>query len=445
MITIISFIIVLGILVFLHEFGHFIVAKLLGIRVEKFSLGFGPKIFGFRKGDTEYLISLLPLGGYVKLSGENPEEGLKNEPFEFASRSVGDRAKVVVAGPLMNILLAVVLIPVVFMIGTQVPRYLKQKAVLGWVEPGSPGEKAGLKRGDEIVRINGTPVSKWTDLENFILTNPSSTLNVSFLRDGSERKRVLTPLANENYGTGYAGLLCQIDPVVASVTLNYPAEKAGLKAGDRIISINGQPIIHWNQISELIQKNGDREIKLVVQRDGKIVSFSLIPKLESINGKTKPFIGIAPSVEMVTEKYGFFDALKKGIQKLYEVTGLTFYTLKSLIRGKISVKTLGGPIMIAQITGQAAKAGIANLLFFMAFLSLNLAILNLLPIPVLDGGHLLFFLIEGLRGKPLGFKKMEIAQQIGLAILILLMLIVTYNDLQRVLPWKLQDFFRGGK
>ena len=445
MITIISFIIVLGILVFLHEFGHFIVAKLLGIRVEKFSLGFGLKVFGFRKGDTEYLISLLPLGGYVKLSGENPEEGLKNEPFEFASRSVGDRAKVVVAGPLMNILLAVVLIPVVFMIGTQVPRYLKQKPVLGWVEPGSPGEKAGLKRGDEIVRINSTSVSKWTDLENFILTNPSSTLKVSFLRDGSERESVLTPLANENYGTGYAGLLYQIDPVVASVTLNYPAEKAGLRAGDRIISINGQPIIHWNQISELIQKNGGKEIELVVRREGKMASFSLIPKLESINGKTKPFIGIAPFVEMVTEKYGFFDALKKGIQKLYEVTGLTFYTLKSLITRKISVKTLGGPIMIAQITGQAAKAGIANLLFFMAFLSLNLAILNLLPIPVLDGGHLLFFLIEGLRGKPLGFKKMEIAQQIGLAILILLMLIVTYNDLQRVLPWKLQDFFRGGK
>lgn len=441
MITIISFIIVLGVLVFIHEFGHFIVAKWLGVRVEKFSLGFGPRLWGFKKKETEYLISLLPLGGYVKLAGENPEEAVNNDPSEFASRSVGDRVKIVVAGPLMNLLLAVILVPIVFMIGTQVPSYLKQKPVIGWVELDTPAAKAGFKRGDHIVRINGSPISTWGELENFIMTNPGSNVNVSFLRDGVFMENVLTPLTNKAYGTGYAGLVYQIDPIISGLTPYYPAEAAGLKPGDRIISINGEPVNHWNQISQLIQKNKEKEISVMIRRGEKGLIFSITPTFQEINGVRKPFIGISPALEMVLEKYGFFEALKKGTQKIYEVTGLTFYTLKSLITRKISVKMLGGPIMIAQITGQAAKSGIANFLFFMGFLSLNLAILNLLPIPVLDGGHVLFFLIEFIRGKPLGVKKMEIAQQIGLAILILLMVVVTYNDLQRIFPWNLEKFF----
>jgi regulator of sigma E protease len=443
MITIIAFIIVLGILIFIHELGHFMVAKWVGVRVEKFSLGFGPKILGFKRKGTEYLIALLPLGGYVKLAGESPEEELKNDPSEFASRSVGDRAGIVIAGPIMNLALSLLLFPLVFMIGTEVPSHLKQTPVLGYVEVDSPAMEAGLQAGDTIVRIDGAAISTWGELDNIIMTSPGNSMTVSFLRDGAFMQKTLTPRTNEAYGIGYAGLVYQIEPAIGGLTPGYPAEAAGMKLGDRIVAIQGEPVQHWNQIPQLIKQYKDEEIAFTVQRGEQKRTFLLKPKLDEINGKTRPFIGISPLTETVIEQYGFFESVKKGSLKFGEMTVMTFYVLKQLVTWKLSVKTLGGPIMIAQITGQAAKSGISNLLLFMAFLSLNLGILNLLPIPVLDGGHILFLLIEFLRGKPLGVKKMEIAQQVGLVLLILLMIVVTYNDIQRVLPWNIGDFFSG--
>jgi len=440
MTTIVAFLIVLGILIFIHEFGHFMVAKWLGVRVEKFSLGFGPKLLGFKRKETEYLISLLPLGGYVKLKGENPDEELTNDPSEFASRSVADRVKIVIAGPLMNLVLAFVLFPIVFMIGTQVPTYIKQPPVIAWIEPGSSATEAGFERGDHVVRIDGVTIENWGELDSVIMINPDNSLMVSFLRDGVFMEKVLTPRTNESYGTGYAGLVYQMDPIISGITLNYPAETAGLKLGDRILSINGVPINHWKQIPQLIQKYKEEEIEFIIQRGEEKLSFSIKPRLEEINGKIRPFIGISPSMEMVIERYGFFGSLKKGTQKIWELTGMTFCALKKLVTRKLSLKTLGGPIMIAQVAGQAARSGISNFLFFMAYLSLALGILNLFPIPVLDGGHILFFLIELIRGKPLGVKKMEVAQQIGTAVLILLMAVVTYNDIQRILPRNIENF-----
>lgn len=443
MITVGAFIVVLGVLIFIHELGHFMVAKWVGVRVEKFSLGFGPKVLGFKRKETEYLISLLPLGGYVKLAGENPEEELKKEPSEFASRSVGDRARIVIAGPAMNLALALLLFPVVFMIGTEIPRYLKQPPVLGYVEADSPAMEAGFKPGDTIVRIEGAAITTWGEVDNIIITSPGTSMTVSFLRNGAFMQTILTPRTNEAYGTGYAGLVYQMEPVIGGLTPGYPAEAAGLKRGDRIVSIEGVPVEHWNRISQLIAEHGNKQIALTIQREEQRHTFLIEPTFEEVNGKTRPFIGISPLMETVIEQYGVFESLKKGTLKFAEMTVMTFYVLKRLVTRKLSVKTLGGPIMIAQITGQAAKSGISNLLLFMAFLSLNLGILNLLPIPVLDGGHIAFLLIEFFRGKPLGVKKMEIAQQIGLAILILLMIVVTYNDLQRILPWDIGDFFSG--
>jgi len=443
MITIIAFIIVLGILVFIHELGHFMVAKWVGVRVEKFSLGFGPKLLGFKRKETEYLISLLPLGGYVKLAGENPEEELQNDPSEFASHSVADRAQIIIAGPIMNLILSFLLFPLVFMIGTEIPSHLKHSPVLGWVEADSPAMEAGFKPGDTIVRIDGEAIKNWGQLDTITMTSPGNSLTVSFLRDGAFMETVLTPRTNEAYGTGYAGLVYQLDPAIGGLNPGYPAETAGLKLGDRIVSIQGMPVQHWNQIPELIKQYRDEEIEFTIQRGEAKHAFLIKPKLEESNGKTRPLIGISPLMETVIEQYGFFESLKKGSLKFGEMTVMTLYVLKRLVTRKLPVKTLGGPIMIAQITGQAAKSGISNFLLFMAFLSLNLGILNLLPIPVLDGGHLLFLLIEFLRGKPLGVKKMEIAQQIGMVLLILLMIVVTYNDLQRILPWNIGDFFSG--
>lgn len=438
---IVSFVLVLGVLVFIHEFGHFIVAKRLGVRVEKFSLGFGPKLWGFRKRETEYLVSLLPLGGYVKLAGENPEEARGHDPREFSSRSPADRAKIVLAGPIMNLVLGFVLFPLVFMIGTEIPKYFKDPPVIGWVEGDSPASRAGFLPGDQVQEVDGTPVANWERLKSLIVINPTRSITVLFSRNGEVMKKALTPMADEASGAGYAGFVPPIAPVVSGVIPGSPAEQAGLKAGDLMCALNDVPLTHWFQIPELIQQNGEKPVRLVIQRGGQQLSFSLQPRMEKSNGSQRPLIGIAlPSLEVVIERYGPLESLKRGTLKALEMTGMTFVALKRLVTGELPVKTLGGPIMIAQITGEAAKAGVSKLLFLMAFLSLNLAILNLLPIPVLDGGHVLFLGIEWLRGKPMGVKKMEIAQQIGLAMLIILMVVATYNDLLRTLPWNIKDF-----
>ena len=204
--------------------------------------------------------------------------------------------------------------------------------------------------------------------------------------------------------------------------------------GDRILAIQGEPVSHWNQISLLIKKHYGDEIEFAIQRGEETRFLFITPKMVDMNGEPRPLIGVTLVNDTIIEKYGFFESSIKGAQKVFEVTGLTFYVLKKLVTLQLSMKALGGPVMIAQATGQAAQSGAANLLFFVAFLSINLAIVNIFPIPILDGGHLLFLFIEFLRGKPLGLKKMEVAQQVGLALLILLMVIVTYNDIQRLLP-----------
>lgn len=438
--VIVSFVLVLGVLVFIHEFGHFIVAKRLGVRVDKFSLGFGPKLWGFRKKETEYLISMLPLGGYVKLAGENPEDAHGNDPREFSSRSPVDRAKIVLAGPIMNLVLGFMLFPVVFLIGTEIPKYFKDPPVIGWVEKGSAASRAGFLPGDKVLEVDGTPVENWERLKNLIVINPTRPITVSVSRNGTLMRKDLTPSADETSGAGDAGFYPPIAPVVGGVIPDSPAAQAGLKTGDLLLALNEVPLIHWFQLPELIQQNGEKPVRVLVQRGAERLSFSLQPRMEKSNGTERPLIGIGmPSMEVVIEKYGLVESLKRGTLKALEMTGMTFIALKRLVVGELPVKTLGGPIMIAQITGEAAKAGGSKLLFLMAFLSLNLAILNLLPIPVLDGGHVLFLGIEWLRGKPMGVRKMEIAQQVGLALLVILMAVATYNDLVRTLPWNIKD------
>ncbi|MCX8012013.1 MAG: RIP metalloprotease RseP, partial [Desulfobacterota bacterium] len=388
MVTVISFLILIGILVFIHEFGHFIVAKLIGVKVEKFSLGFGPKLVGFKGGKdkTEYLISLLPLGGYVKLKGENPDEALNNDPSEFTSRKVSDRFKIVIAGSMMNIVLAFLLFPIVFMIGVEVPKYLKEKPIIGWIEESSPAAKAGFKIGDQIDQIAGIKVHNWDELQQVVLSKADKNLKVLAVRDGIIIEKMITPLNDEGFGAGYVGWGHYWEPIIGGLTPEYPAEKAGLQPGDKILAINSIPITHWNQVPQLIQKNKGKEIKFEVKRGEYVLSFLVKPELQVINGEKRPFVGIIPKIPTLVEKYGVFKSIQKGVQKAGEMTWLTLKMLKDLVTFNLSVKALGGPIMIAKLSGQAAKSGISDFLAFMAFLSLSLGIINLFPIPVLDGG-----------------------------------------------------------
>ena len=437
MTTLISFLVVLGILVFIHELGHFIIAKLSGVGVLKFSLGFGPKIIGIKRGETEYLISALPLGGYVKMVGEATDEEVKPEDNEksFANKPVVKRAAIVIAGPIMNLVLAFALLPLIYLIGIQIPAYLDKEPIVGYVVKGENADKAGLQKGDVIHSIDGKHIKNWEDLNSVIISNPNKPLNLNIKRNAEFQEITLTPEASSQTGGGMSGFFPPMSPTVGGLIKGLPAEKAGLKIGDTILSVDGVKIDHWVELQQAIQNNKSG-VKSAEER-----LFQITRGNETFEVRIKPqwneegmvyAIGISPLQETIIRRYGPAGAVVEGVKKMGELTMLTFVIIKKLFVGEISIKTLGGPLMIAQVAGQAAESGLTALLSLMAFLSLQLGILNLLPIPVLDGGFLLFFGIEALRGKPLSDKVMTIAQNVGMGLLVLLMVFVTYNDVMRL-------------
>ena len=449
MTTLISFLIVLGVLIFIHELGHFVVAKLSGVGVLKFSLGFGPKIFGIKRGETEYLISALPLGGYVKMVGESPDEEVTPEDNEksFTNKSVSKKAAIVVAGPIMNLALAFALLPLIYLIGIQVPAYLEKEAVVGYVVKDEVADKAGLKNGDIITSIDGKQIKNWEELSTIIISNPNKSLKFNIKRGEELKEITIKPEASSQTGGGIVGFLPPMSPTVGGLNKGFPAEKAGLKIGDTILAVDKIKIGHWIELQQAIQKTesesqsalggvkgsgvkNEEERVFQIKRGNETFELRIRPQW---NDDIKAYaIGISPLQESVTRRYGPVGAVIEGTKKMGELTMLTFVIIKKLFVGEISIKTLGGPLMIAQVAGQAAETGLTAFLSLMAFLSLQLGILNLLPIPVLDGGFLAFFGIEALRGKPLIEKAMAIAQQIGIGLLVLLMVFVTYNDVMRL-------------
>ncbi len=430
MTTVVSFIIVLGILIFIHELGHFLVAKYSGVGVERFSLGFGPRLFGIKVGETDYCISLIPFGGYVKMVGEAPDEEVSSQlkPKSFTHKPLRVRTSIVASGPLMNIALALILFPVLFMMGIKVPSYVDGPPVVGYVEEGEPAERAGLRPGDLIVAVDHKPISTWEELTKSIALSPEKSVTLLVRRNGREFTASITPTTSRE-GIGVAGLYPPMRPVIGGVTPGFPAERAGLRPGDLIVAIDGKPVFHWVELQKTIKKSPE-ERTLLIERDGRRFSVKLKPRY---NEELQIYlIGVTRLEEFVTKSYGFFESIRMGLVKAWELTVLLFVIIKGLVTGVYSIKTLGGPIMIAQVAGRAAESGLADLISIIAFLSLQLGIINLLPIPVLDGGYLLFFAIEWIRGRPLSEHFLSIANQIGMALLLALMVFVTWNDLVRI-------------
>jgi regulator of sigma E protease len=415
---------VIGILVFVHEFGHFIMAKRAGVRVEKFSLGMGPKLFGYKKGDTEYIISALPLGGYVKMAGENPDEEPTGAPDEFQSKTVWQRAKIAATGPLTNILLAFLVMPLVFMVGT----YSEGPAKVGYVESGSPAERAGFMAGDVIEKINGRSINDWTKALSLIAVNPDTDVIVTIDRRGERKTFTLRPQTATELKIGMSGLIPDMPAEIGRLKPGFPAEKAGIQLNDKIIAVNGTTIYHWNQFSSLVRESKGKKLSIAIERAGKRTEIDVTPQEDS----GRYVIGVEPIVKLVFKKYGFLESLRLGFDKTIESVDLTLITLKKLLTFNLSIKTLGGPVMIAQMSGQAAAAGLSSFLSLLAIISISLGILNLLPIPVLDGGLILFLIIEAIRKKPLSRRVMEVSQSIGAAVLITLIAVVSYNDVMRM-------------
>lgn len=346
LLSLIYFLAVLSALVLAHEFGHFITAKKLGVRVERFSLGFGPKLASMTKNDTEYCISAIPLGGYVKMSGDEPSDHLEGKPYEYLSRSVGDRFKIIFAGPLLNYILAFLIFSVIFMFGS-----------------------------------------------------PTLTTEVG-------------------------GLL-----------KDYPAQSAGIIAGDKILSVDGKPVKFWEEMTAIIHNHVEGNIRISIERNGAVIEKDIVPivrKTKDIFGKEArvTLIGVSPSQKIEKVRYGFIRSLGMGANKLFALTALTYKALWSIITGSLSVKeSMTGPIGIFVVTGQAAKLGLIYIFHLMGILSASLAIFNLLPFPVLDGGHILFLFIERLRGKPMSVKAQDMIANIGVALLILLTVFIFYSDI----------------
>ncbi|MGQ9485088.1 MAG: RIP metalloprotease RseP [Desulfosoma sp.] len=351
--TIVSTVVVLGVLIFIHELGHFLAARKLGVTVLRFSLGFGPRVIGFQRGETDYCLSLVPLGGYVKMLGEDREEEVEASDRErsFSHQSVKKRLAIVVAGPLANVVLGVVLFTVVF-------------AVYGF------------------------------------------------------------PRLNTEIGT---------------VAADSPAARAGLQPKDKVLEINGRKLQSWDDLSQTIQREGLKPLEIVVERAEQRLSFHVTPEIREVKNifgepLQRPVIGITASGSFEVEKVHPLLAVFYSLKQTWSLTKLFFLTIVKLVQRVLPMETLGGPILIAQMAGQQAQEGLMNFLHFMGLISINLAVLNLLPIPVLDGGHVFFFIIEAVRRRPLSVRQLEMAQKVGMAVLIALMVFVFYNDIMRLIP-----------
>ncbi len=532
MTAIIAFIFVIAILVFVHELGHFLVAKWSGVRVEKFSLGFGKKLLGITRGETEYIICMLPLGGYVKMYGEGGEGGvivdsvepgsnaekvgfrsgdrivniedveiehidkwsnvkaiLDKEPESkckftidrdgkrftlstlplnlngaqnyseieyprsFSNQSIIKRFLIVLAGPFMNFLLPFVFLPIVFMLGIAVPAYLEQSPVIGYITPKSSADKAGFLKGDKVLEIDGREVSTWKEVNLELQTNIDAIVSVLIEREGETQRLELKAAASPE-GIVVAGFGEATEARVGGVITDTPADKAGIKRGDRIVAIDGEPISDWSHMSSVIRRNASNQLIMGIEREhitdpqssggqasGRgIETFDVQITPEPRGEGGKGAIGIQVYKEETLKKYGFFESIVNGVKgalgMIIEVTTLLFGFLYKLITGKIALgaagKSLAGPILIAKVSGSAAESGIAMLLQFTCFISINLAIINLFPIPMLDGGHVVYLTIEAIRRKPLSARILNTSQRIGFAILICIMALAIYNDVSRV-------------
>jgi len=451
--NIFAFIVVLGVLIFFHEFGHFLFARLFGVGVEKFSLGFGPRLIGKKIGRTDYRLSAIPLGGYVKMVGEEPDAEIDpaDLALSFTHKHVVKRMLIVAAGPVFNILLAIFIFFVFFSI-TGIDDI---KPVIRQVQKDSVAQRAGLQVNDRIVSVDDTPVEAWYDVDQFVAESKGNPLILTVVRNDTTIRVDVTPELQKGtdilgdeisyYDLGISALP-ELKAIVGDISAGFPAEKAGLKPGDQILAINGKSIANWREMQSTISTSGGSELHLTIDRDGQVFEVDLIPRfVEKKNQlgqvEKRYLIGIStqslniPEEDLVTKRLNPITAAIESLNRTYSICTLMIRSVVKMIDGSIPKENLGGPIMIAKLAGDQAKQGIDKLVQFIAFISINLAIINLLPIPVLDGGHLLFFTIEAIKRRPVSIKVREMAQQAGLFILILLMILVFYNDITRFFPF----------
>lgn len=424
-------VIVLGVMILIHEFGHFMAAKYFGVRVLTFSLGFGPRLFGVKSGDTDYRISALPLGGYVKMAGDDPSQERVGDPAEFLSKPRWQRLIIVVMGPTMNVILAVASLTGLYRYHFEKQAYREEPARIGAVKPNSPADKAGVKPGDLIVRLGDLQNPNWEDTEIKIFTTVNEAIPVVINRDGKDVNLSVTPAAQGPDAIGDVGWAPILPVVVDQVDARLPAGKAGLKPGDQIIDLDGKKIYFGNDVSDALQTDNGKPVDFTVKRGEKVFHAQLTPVFTEVNGEKKWRVGVGVSLQspMVVRQLPWGEAFSESVDFNVRNSLLAFEVLGKVLTRRMSARSFSGPIGIGQMAGEALRSGPTQLIMIMALISMQLAIFNFLPIPVLDGGVMLLLLIEGAMRHDLSLRVKERFVQVGLVILLLLVVVVTYFDL----------------
>jgi len=433
--------VVLGFMILIHEFGHYAAAKLLGVRVEQFAIGFGKRLVGFRKGETDYRINLLPLGGYVKMSGENPMDQRTDDPAEFMNHPRWHRFLIAIAGPTMNIMLAVGLLATVYMVHFEYPVYLDQPAVIAWVKPDSPASKIGLQAGDRIARIDGIDNPTWEQVDPRVMLSPNQQVSITVQRGSQMLDKTIVPEPVTASQVGSAGWTPERAVIVGELEAGKPAERAGLKEGDEIIALDGVPLPALDAMIDSLQKTKDQPVNLTVLRNGQKLDFKLKPELADTEDQGKPRyrIGFLGGARMKTGRLSFSAAISRSLEENKKTSLLILELVQKLVRRQISPRTIEGPIGISRAAGEAAsQKGWTPLLALTSAISLNLGIFNLLPIPILDGGVILLLFVEGLMRRDISMAVKERIYQAAFVFLVLFAAMVIYNDLVKALPGVMQ-------
>jgi regulator of sigma E protease len=436
-VTAVTMAIVLGVMILIHEWGHYAAAKFFKVRVEVFSIGFGKRLLGFRKGDTDYRISAIPLGGYVKMSGENPmDEHDQNDPGEFLNHPRWQRFIIAIAGPFMNVVLAVGLLTVVYMVHYEYPAFVDQPGMIAYVKPGSAAAQAGFASGDRILRLAGIENPNWEQIGLKVMLSPNESLPVTVNRNGQVLEKTIVPKPITSSEVGSAGWSPEQGIVVADVDPGMPAAKAGLKEGDQIVSVDGRPVSVIDALIDDLQETKDRTVDVGVMRNGQNLTFKLQPVLADAEDKQKRYrVGFESTSLMKVGKLSLVPAFQRSLDDNKRYSLVLLELIQKMVERKVSMKQVEGPIGIGSAIGHAVtEKGWTPLLGLTAGISLNLGIFNLLPIPILDGGVILLLLIEGLMRRDISLQIKERIYQAAFVFLVLFAVTVIYNDIVKRLP-----------
>jgi regulator of sigma E protease len=440
--------VLIGVMIMIHELGHFWAARYFDVKVEAFSLGFGPRLFGFRRGETDYRVSAILIGGYVKMAGDSAvleqaradspaalalPEGSPSDPRSLLAKPRWQRVIIAAAGPVMNVVLAIAILTGLYMFKYQKISDADLYAVIDHVAAGSPAAQAGIKDGDRIVKLDGKRNPTWEDIGEKEVTGAYRPLYITVERNGQDIDCIVTPTLSERLGVGYAGWDERGELQLSFVEPGYPAEKAGLKKGDLVLSVNGQPIHSPTRFQEATRNSGGKPIEIEYQRDGKTDRVSVQPVFADLDGTKRWMIGVGPQQKLhyTTTQLTFPAALRESLKENGRGAFLLVKVIQGMIERRISAKNLSSPFGIAQMSGAAAREGAVEFLGFMAMISLQLAIFNLLPIPIMDGGAILMLLIEMVMQRDLSLNVKEAVFKVGFVFIMMLLAFAIFNDISR--------------